>query len=100
MEFLMGSTRFVSNPLCYAIAGGHWECLQYLMDHTPFSVLANTPLTMTTTQTHSHRHYPLHEMTPLAMAAAWNPSDPFLVITHSSTIQTLGTTLTLFYSKS
>ena len=81
MGFLMGSSRFVSNPLCYAIAKGHGSCLQYLMDHTPFVALANTPLTMM--PTYRYHHLPLHMLTPLAMAAAWNPSEPFLVTIHS-----------------
>ena len=90
MGFLMGSARFVSNPLCYAIARGHGGCLQYLMDHTPFSALANTPLTMMTPsrQRQQQRHLLLHELTPLAMAAAWSPFEPFLVVTHSNPILT------------
>ena len=81
MGFLMGSSRFVSNPLCYAIAKGHGSCLQYLMDHTPFVALANTPLTMM--PSYRYHHLPLHMLTPLAMAAAWNPSEPFLVTIQS-----------------
>jgi hypothetical protein len=40
-SYFFGSAHFHTNPIVYAIFGGHTECLKYIISQTPFSALSN-----------------------------------------------------------